>query len=133
MTPAEIKLKLIDLYNEMYRLTNPKCGQCRVPFSCCSAEYCEMAQDYAKAVYDIDISYLRNKDSKIPFLHPCKRGDQELGCAVPPHLRPNCTLHHCSINSIGCFKEPGDTDKYFEIRNKIEDLEFKLTFEPETL
>jgi len=50
------------------------------------------------------------------------------GCVVPPHLRPLCTLHTCDINSWG-FK-PNDTDgewtkKYFDIRNKIEDEEWK--------
>ena len=54
------------------------------------------------------------KHAKLKFMGPT-------GCVVPPHFRPLCTLHVCSINGMG-FK-PGDakwTKQYFGLRAKIE-------------
>lgn len=43
------------------------------------------------------------------------------GCVVPPHLRPLCTLHVCSINSFGCDPKDADfTAKYFKLRRQID-------------
>lgn len=37
--------QLVVLYKEMAELTLPECkNSCRVPLSCCSPEYCDMAQ-----------------------------------------------------------------------------------------
>jgi hypothetical protein len=56
---------------------------------------------------------------KLPFLET----KDKTACTVPPHLRPLCTLHHCGINGIG-FKlgDPEWTKKYFDLRQKIEEL-----------
>lgn len=110
--------KLIELYKQMSELTLPKCKGCRVPLSCCSSEYCLMAKDYAKTVWKEDIKEIPG--AKIPFLNPVT------GCIVPPHLRPNCTLHTCSINSLGFDKDKEWTDKYFALRNQIDEIEYNL-------
>lgn len=47
------------------------------------------------------------------------------GCKLAPHMRPLCTLHVCSINSLGFDpRDPEFTQKYFELREKIETIEF---------
>ena len=108
---------LKQLYQEMADLTLPECGKnCRMPYSCCEHFYCISTMEYAKQIYGIEIEPVNNPI--IPLLGP-------EGCVVEPYLRPLCTLHVCSINSSG-FK-PGDDEfnrKYFELRNKIELLEF---------
>lgn len=48
------------------------------------------------------------------------------GCIAPPHVRPLCTLHVCSISGIGSDpKDPKFTKDYFKLRNKIEREENK--------
>lgn len=113
-----IKDKLISLYKEMYDLTLPECKSCRVPLSCCSPEYCEMAKGIAKNVWGVELQ--STDHPKLPFMSPT-------GCIVPPHLRPNCTMHTCDINSLGFKKNnPVWTDRYFALREQIEQLEWKL-------
>lgn len=51
----------------------------------------------------------------------------EKGCVADPHFRVLCTLHVCCINSIGC--DPKDllwTDRYFDLREQIEKVEYRL-------
>ncbi|HEX9232462.1 MAG TPA: hypothetical protein VF849_00145 [Blattabacteriaceae bacterium] len=110
-------IKLIELYQKMADLTLLKCKQCRVPLSCCSIEYCEIASNYAKEIYNINLQPTENK--KLPFM-------SSHGCIVEPYLRPMCTLHVCSINSIGCdIKDPKWTKIYFELREQIDILEYE--------
>lgn len=118
-TKEQIKTKLIKLYQEMYELTNPECRKCRAPLSCCSSEYCELAKEMAEEVWNVELIPF-NKDAKLPFMSPT-------GCIVAPHLRPNCTLHHCAINSVGFFPiQPELTEKYFALREQIDMLECDL-------
>lgn len=128
MTKAEINAELITLYQEMYALTNPLCKQCRAPQSCCSPEYCEEAILWAKEKWGEDISTQAIPGNAIPFL------DQKTGCRLPPHLRPTCTYHHCDINSLGFFKNDHDlitTHRYFDLRTKIDNLEYKKEYGPQ--
>lgn len=107
-----------ELFQKMADMTLPKCKQCPLPYSCCSPEYCEMAIRVAK----------RNGVTLEPTDHPKLPLMSETGCIAPPHLRPLCTLHVCCINSIGC--DPNDpkwTKEYFELRAKIERLEYELS------
>lgn len=108
--------KLEALYQEMADLTLPKCKQCRVPLSCCSPEYCEMAiADAAEK----GVILSRTDHITLPLM-----GTH--GCTAPPHLRPYCTLHVCSINNLGFDpKDRAFTKKYFRIRRLIEKEEFK--------
>lgn len=99
-----MKPKLIKLFAEMAELTKPLCAQCRVPNSCCSPEYCDFTET----------NYPRN--SKNLML------DENNNCLVPPHLRPMCTLHVCSVNSLGFIKDPKINKQYFKLRDKINEI-----------
>lgn len=109
---------LKDLYIQMAALTLPECkNNCRRQLSCCSMEYCQMAKQFAKEEYNIDLQETNNP--KLLYM-------TEGGCTVPPYLRPHCTLHTCAINSLGL--KPGDpkwTEKYFKLREQIDQLEFE--------
>lgn len=99
------------LYQEMADLTRPKCAACRVPLSCCDAFYCELARENSEAV---GVKIQPTGHPTLPYMGPT-------GCIVPPHLRPLCTLHVCSINSLGCDpKDPIFTKTYFSLRGRIE-------------
>ncbi len=106
-----MSFKLEQLFQEMYELTAPECASvCRAPHSCCSPEYCDMAEERAE---EFGVEILRTD-------HPTLKFMGSSGCVVPPYLRPLCTLHTCAINSFG-FK-PGDpkwSAKYFKLRDKI--------------
>lgn len=114
--------ELVDLYRQMSDHTKGVCGgptcykdpKYAAAHRCCSPEYCEMAKDWAKAFYDIE---LKETGHRIPFMGP-------EGCIVAPHLRPICTVHACCINNLGCHPaDPAWTERYFDIRNAIEELE----------
>lgn len=119
-----IKNKIIKLYKEMYKHTKNECAHnCRIPHSCCNYDACIMTKNWAKEYWNIELEITNN--NKIPYM-------SDKGCIIEPHLRPNCTFHTCSISSLG-FKE-GDnewTDTYFNIRNKITDLEYILFIKKE--
>ena len=55
-----------------------------------------------------------------PTTHPTLKMMGTSGCIAPPHYRPLCTLHVCSINSLGFDRDPEFNKSYFELRNKIE-------------
>lgn len=114
--PERQKAQLVVLYQEMATLTLPECrDSCRVPYSCCSPEYCHIAAQIAKEEWDTELTPTGHP--KLPFMG-------ETGCIVPPHMRPMCTNHTCAVNGLG-FK-PGDmawTKKYFQIREQIERIE----------
>ena len=117
--------RLIVLYQALHELTMPECRACRVPLSCCAPEYCEFAQEVASERWDVDLVPLRTNHPILPFMSE-KDG---CGCVISPHLRPLCTFHTCDVNSLG--GKRGDlawTDRYFKIRNEIEDLEYQKEF-----
>lgn len=114
---------LVVLMQEMYEHTRPECGKCRSPLSCCSPEYCEMTIEYAKENWAVDL--VRTNHPTLPLMG-------ETGCTAQPHLRPLCTLHTCKINSIGSSGNPNWDDKYFKIREKIENLLEQEFLEKET-
>lgn len=103
---------LIALFKEMSDLTAPECASnCRRPHSCCSPEYCEMAEDAATQ---------QGIKLEAPMSHPTLRFMGPNGCVLEPHLRPLCTLHTCAVNSLG-FK-PGDPEwsrRYHDLRERI--------------
>lgn len=110
--------KLEQLYQEMAELTLPKCKECRCPLSCCSTEYCHMAISYAA-----ENGVTLTPTGVNPML-PLMGND---GCVAPPHLRPLCTLHVCSINNLGFDpKDRAFTKKYFQIRRLIEKEELQV-------
>src|ERR1051326_5639222 len=97
--------RLVALYKEMADMTLPKCKQCRVPLSCCSAEYCEHVIKFAKEQWGVTLE--RTSHPKLPLMGPT-------GCIAAPHLRPSCSLHTCKVNGLGF--EPNDPEwnkRYF--------------------
>jgi len=108
-----MKAILVTLFREMSDLTAPECASvCKLPHSCCSLEYCNMAEQFAR---DDGIILLHTDHPQLPFMGPT-------GCTVAPHFRPLCTLHTCDINSLGFKKhDPEWTDRYFILRNQIEE------------
>jgi hypothetical protein len=114
--------ELIILYEKMSEHTKNECAKnCKLPHTCCSIEYCNIAYEYAKEEYGIELQetdLYHDGHTRLPYM-------SETGCTVQPHLRPLCTLHTCAIYAWG-FK-PNDeewTKKYFEIRERIDEVEF---------
>lgn len=104
---------LEQLFQEMAELTLPKCKACPVPMSCCDPMYCEIAEQYSNQQgYELP----EKEAGKLPWM-------SATGCKLAPHMRPLCTLHVCSINSLGFDpKDPEFTEKYFKLREQIETL-----------
>ena len=117
--------QLIDAYQEMHSMTLPECEcTCRVPYSCCDPMACEMAIRHAKESWGITLEHTGHP--RLPLM------EEGRGCIAEPHLRPNCTVHTCQINSFG-YKpnDPDWTGRYFLLREQIEDLEMKVLAERE--
>ena len=118
--------RLITLYQEMYEFTLSECKEsCRARLSCCSFEYCDEAERWAKEkwniqllpVHDGSVKVIDYSNTILPFM-----GDD--GCVVLPHLRPMCTLHTCDINSMGYSRKGKEwDDKYWKLREEIMVLE----------
>ena len=108
--------KIVRLFRDMADLTSPECaGVCRVPHSCCSPEYCDMAVERAA---EDGITLEETGHPTLRFMGPD-------GCTVAPHLRPLCTLHVCSIADAGIKRgDPAWTDKYFRLRERIAESSF---------
>lgn len=102
------------LFKEMAELTLPKCKECPRPMSCCDPMYCEIAEGYSK---ERGFPVPEKHAGRLPFMGPN-------GCVMPPHQRPLCTLHVCSINGLGFDpKDPEWTKNYFKLREKIENYD----------
>jgi hypothetical protein len=104
----------------MFELTNPKCGECRLPHSCCSNDYCEAAMEFAD---EQGIKLERTNHPTLLFMG-------ENGCTVPPHLRPLCTVFECSINSMGISKDQFWDEKYWTLRELIDQMMDKENIQP---
>jgi len=103
--------KLITLYQQIADLTAPKCANsCRAPHSCCSPEYCEMAIELASE-QGVTLS---------PTKHPTLPLMSSNGCIAAPHFRPLCSLHLCSISSLGFDPDPNFNKQYFQLRKQID-------------
>lgn len=111
MNPA-----LVQLYDEMSALTAPICAagadECGAPFRCCERKYCDTAAENARKA-GVELTPV---NATVPFAGPN-------GCIVPPHLRPICTLHACTISHAAVSHiehDPAKTAHYFELRRRIE-------------
>lgn len=116
-------MELKVLYQKMSELTEPECRKCRVPQSCCDEFYCNLAAAHA---LEEGVVLEKTGHPKLPFMGP-------EGCIVPPHLRPLCTLHVCSIQAYGCKPDDAEfTKQYFNLRDMIEDLELRRHYKEDT-
>ena len=113
-----ISKKLIDLFEEMSKLTRPFCDTCRVPRSCCAPEYCAIAE---QTLGEHGMILENTGHPTLPFMN-------SMGCIVPAFARPLCTFHVCSMNAFGFLRKPDGevdveaTDEYFALRDKIEGI-----------
>lgn len=121
--------RLIRLYQEMYELTEPECGRCRIPRSCCDPIVCEFVADHAKLRWGVELR---------PTGHPrfpLMANDGSGRCIAAPHHRPQCTMHTCDVCSLGYKRgDPTWTERYFKLRSEIDRIEaevFGLVFEGE--
>ncbi len=116
----ELKNDLVSLYKSLYDLTEDYCGsKCRLPHSCCSKKYCELAKEWAKDKWGVELEKTGYKNDKgLLFI-------TEKGCIVAPHLRPICTFHTCQIQAFGFLPDRKDDNEYWRLRNTIADVEFE--------
>lgn len=125
--------ELAEKYAAMAALTAPDCGTscARWPsknrYRCCSPEYCESVKDVALA-RGVEVP---EPVPNPPTLPGYPDGANQLiymgpaGCVVPPYLRPDCALHHCRINSVGTSGNAEFDERYFALRQEIEELELR--------
>ena len=110
MTAKEYPKRLKVLYQQMADLTKPKCGECRIPYYCCSPEHCEETARYAEEKFGVT---LPRGEGRLPFLG-------ETGCTVEPYMRPICSVHVCDNHQWNVdFAQP-----YFDLRDEITQVEF---------
>lgn len=102
--------KLPVLYQQMYELTNPKCGSCRAPNTCCDKMYCEATIAYANQEWNVELSSTGHP--KLPLMGP-------KGCVAAPHLRPLCTVHVCEQHLM----DVEFSEKYFDLRDQLNEQE----------
>lgn len=93
--------RLVRLYGEIAAMTRPICAGtvehgCKVPFSCCSSEYCEHARDYAKTEWGVELRDTGH--DRLPFM----------GAGIGARL-----------------SDSQWTRRYFTLRNKIDALEMQ--------
>jgi hypothetical protein len=102
------------LWQEMAELTYGQCqNSCKCLGSCCSASYCEIAEDYAKTK---GIKFKKTGNT-IPYL------TNEGKCVIPPQYRWFCTIQQCDISSLGSFKgKPELTERYYVLRERLDKL-----------
>lgn len=103
-------------YEEMAELTLPKCQGCKPrAYSCCDKLFgCEVARDIAIEMWGVTLK--ETGHPTLPFMG-------ESGCTIEPYLRPHCTLHTCKINALGADPDLEWAEKYFKLRDYIDDLE----------
>ena len=77
-----------------------------------------MAIQYAKEEWGVQLE--PTSHSTLPLMGPS-------GCIAAPHLRPLCTLHTCAINGMGTSGNPQWDEKYFNLRDLIDDEEFEVS------
>ncbi len=113
-----MRRRLIALYAELAALTEPECGACARPYSCCEARYCALAIDFAREHWGVELR---------PTWHPTLPLMGPAGCTAAPHLRPICTAHTCETNEHGCKR--GDeawTGRYAALRGAIDEIEAEV-------
>jgi hypothetical protein len=116
----EYRKSLAVVAERMYRHTEPECRlTCKNPHSCCTPEYCQIAEEMALKFFDTKLEPTGHETLKFMGKH---------GCIVPPEMRLICTVHTCEINAWGL--KAGDaewTRKYFALRKKIDDVFGRLS------
>lgn len=100
----------IETFAELAEFTRPKCGACRLPHSCCTAEQCEATRTMAQEIFGTDLQDAPDA-GRLPFLGSS-------GCVVPAHLRPLCAVHVCGAH----LSDPEWSKTYWDLRNRASNL-----------
>ncbi len=108
--PKGFSPETIAAFAELAELTRPKCGACRVPHSCCSADQCEATRELARTEFGTALEDAPGAE-RLPFLG-------KTGCVVAPHLRPLCAVHVCGAH----LNDPDFSERYWELRERAGDL-----------
>lgn len=109
------------LYDKVVAITSKCCAsgfkECAPyqnnKYRCCERRYCELAREFAKEKYNIELKDTGNPD--LPFMG-------ESGCVVEPYLRPVCSIHTCSWSWATKQQElvsKEDTEAYNALREVI--------------
>ncbi len=108
-------------YADIAAHTLKECGQGCLNFGhhrCCNNRYCKDNATIIKSEYGIDLP--RTDHPEFPFM-----GID--GCTLKPWQRPKCSVHHCQISALGRHKSNVQwTDEYFELLDRINDLEMSV-------
>lgn len=96
-------MSIEEVFAELVAHTRPKCGQCRIPHSCCHAEACEGTIELAKEIFGVDLQ--RTDHPTLPLM-----GSD--GCTAAPHHRPICAVHVCGQH----LKDDEWSERYWELR-----------------
>jgi hypothetical protein len=126
VTKDEINERLVRLYADIAAHGYTLCsGQhekpCKLPHSCCDPGVCDLVIEQAK--WDWDVEMPRTGHPKYPLMNP------DGSCSAPPHMRPLCALHCCCIAAFGFHPTDHEwTERYFELRNEINNLEFEKRY-----
>lgn len=115
----DLRRRLIGLYAELARLTEPECSlRCERPRTCCEARYCALAIEHALSHWNVELQPTWH--AALPLM-----GDD--GCTAAAHLRPICTAHTCEMCHHGAKR--GDvvwTKRYHELADAIAEIEAVL-------
>lgn len=107
-----ISNQIVRLYQELADHTLSDCNKhCTQMGNCCDAAFCEIARNFAKSEYGVELGDTGHP--ALPFMGPT-------GCTVPPHLRPRCTEFVCCIRDHR--EKPGNpewTMRYYSLRQQI--------------
>ena len=116
--------ELFQVAQRLADLTEPMCAGkgkdgCRAPHSCCSPTHCEDAEEFFTKT--LRMKFPRTDHLTHPFMGPN-------GCTLPPAARPVCTVHVCKVNSMGCLSVERVNDKYFDLRENLNELLGELKY-----
>jgi hypothetical protein len=113
------KRKLIQLYRDIAEHTRSACKRtCKFEGRCvdCSDLYGAQAEQFMLTFWK-EIPPQHTGSDRCRFLGAD-------GCILAPHFRPICSIHHCSINSLGFLPgDPGWTKRYFRIRERVDQMQ----------
>lgn len=108
---------LEDLYRQIAELTYNQCQkECQMLGICCTRLYCNLVIRKARKEYAIE---LQEENGIIPLLG---KNNQ---CIAEPYMRPLCSMHICK----DLLDDKQFSAKYFELRDRIENLEGRSIYE----
>lgn len=106
------KEKLVQLYDELVNITNPICGRCPKPYSCCESRHCINTAKIVSDVHNIRFAYGKHH---LPLMG-------EKTCKVPTFMRTFCSQFICDDATVSSEEQ----NKINLIKDQIKIIEVKL-------